>query len=144
MLSFKKIQTYLIVSGKTFYAKEAIKTLGGKWDPVMSHWLLPAHLDSEMLRKDLQEKATSIEKENKAKEKAKRKADRAGDPLTERQKILACLEEKKKTGAYHWICCEKCEVIDWARKHTSCRACADWDGQSWNSFCVNGRRYTGD
>ena len=144
MLSFKKIQTYLIVSGKTFYAKEAIKTLGGKWDPVMSHWLLPAHLDSEMLRKDLQEKATSIEKENKAKEKAKRKADRSGDPLAERQKILACLEEKKKTGAYHWICCENCVVLNWERQHTKCDACAVDYGLYKNSFRVRGMVYTGD
>jgi xanthine dehydrogenase molybdopterin-binding subunit B len=107
-------------------------------------WTLFEHLRSDLNNK-LKEIA-AVERAEKKKAAAYAASPEGIAEAKEKQRnlILACLEEKKKTGAYHWICCEKCEVIDWARKHTSCRACADWDGQSWNSFCVNGRRYTGD
>lgn len=153
MLSFSKTQANLVISGKTFYAKEAIKALGGKWDPSTSSWMLPVHIDSEMLRKDLQGKADTMEKTEKANARERKKAERAYAMSAEgiadakekqRQVILACLEQKKKTGAYHWICCEKCEVIDWGRQHTSCMACAEWSGQSWNTFRVRGSIFTGD
>ena len=39
-----------------------------------------------------------------------------------------------------WICCDKCEVIDWSRKYTMCQACAV-DG---NAFRVRGVVFTGD
>lgn len=153
MLSFSKTQANLVISGKTFYAKEAIKALGGKWDPSTSSWMLPVHIDSEMLRKDLQGKADTMEKTEKANTRERKKAERAYAMSAEgiadakekqRQVILSCLEQKKKTGAYHWICCEKCEVIDWGRQHTSCMACAEWSGQSWNTFRVRGSIFTGD
>jgi hypothetical protein len=153
MLAFKKTEANLIISGKTFYAKEAIKALGGTWDGIGHVWMLPAHLDSEYLRVDIVVKATAKEKAEKKKQREEAAARRAyaASPEgkaeaeeAERQRILACLEEKKKTGAYHWICCEKCEVIDWGRQHTSCMACASWSGQSWNTFRVRGSIYTGD
>lgn len=153
MLSFSKTQANLVISGKTFFAKEAIKALGGKWDPSTSSWMLPVHIDSEMLRKDLTEKAILLEKEAKNKGREEAKAARcfarspegiAAAKEAERLRILACLEQKKKTGAYHWICCEKCTVIDWGRQHTSCMACAEWGGQSWNTFRVRGSIFTGD
>lgn len=153
MLTFNKTEATLIISGKTFYAKEAIKAVGGKWDPSTCSWMLPVHIDSDMLRKDLVEKAAATEKAEKKKEKEAKAAARAyaisPEGIAEakaaaKERILWALEQKKKDGSYHWICCEECNVIDWTRQHTSCRACADWDGQSWNSFCVRGRRYTGD
>lgn len=52
MLVFTKNASNLVISGKTFYAKEAIKAVGGRWDSSTSSWSLPAHLDSEMLRKE--------------------------------------------------------------------------------------------
>lgn len=153
MLEFKKTDTNLVIGGKTFYAREAIKALGGRWDGRERVWTLPVHIDSEMLRKDLIVKTTEREKVEKKKEREEAAAHKAWVASPEgkaaaaeaqKERILACLEEKKKTGNFHWICCEKCEVIDWGRRHTSCKACADWSGQSWNTFCVNGRRYTGD
>ena len=62
----------------------------------------------------------------------------------QKAKVMAALAQKAETGAYHWICCEHCEVIDWARQHTSCKPCGSFDGQSWNTFRVRGRLYTGD
>ena len=149
MLGFTKNSTHLVVTGKTFPIKDSLKALGARWDPTVSAWTLPAHLDSEHLRSDLNNKLKEIAAVERAEKKKAAAYAASPEGIAEakekqRNLIIACLEEKKKTGAYHWICCEKCEVIDWARKHTSCRACADWDGQSWNSFCVNGRRYTGD
>jgi hypothetical protein len=106
-----------------------------------------------MLRKDLAEKAGATEKVEKKKDKDSKAAAKAyalspegiaARQEAERLRILACLEQKEKTGAYHWICCEKCEVIDWGRQHTSCQACAVWGGQSWNTFRVRGSIFTGD
>ena len=152
-MNFTKTQANLVISGKTFYAKEAIKAIGGKWDPSSFTWILPVHIDSQMLRNDLLEKASAMEKAEKKKEKDTKAAGRAYSRSpegiaeakeAERLQILACLEQKKKTGAYHWICCEKCIVMDWGRQHTSCNACAEWSGQSWNTFRVRGSIFTGD
>ena len=68
MLEFKKTETNLVIGGKTFYAREAIKALGGTWDGVQRVWTLPVHIDSEMLRKDLNVKTTDREKVEKKKE----------------------------------------------------------------------------
>ena len=149
MLAFKKTEANLIISGKTFYAKEAIKAVGGKWDPSTSSWTLPAHIDSEMLRKNLMEKAVAIEKVEKKKEKDAKAAARAYAMTPEgiaeakaaaKARVLWALEQKKTDGSYHWICCEHCEVIDWDRRHTSCVVC----GHDGNTFFVDGRLRTGD
>ena len=153
MLDFTKNASNLVISGKTFYAKEAIKAEGGRWDSSTSSWTLPVHLDSEMLRKDLTEKAVTAEKETKKKEKDAKAQERAYARTPEgiaaakeaqRLRVLDCLEQKKKTGAYYWICCEKCEVIDWQRMFTSCDACAVDCGLYKNTFRVRGSIFTGD
>jgi hypothetical protein len=148
MLDFRKTDTSLLVKGDTFPIKDALKIIG-KWDPSTRSWVVPAYLDSEPLRKDLESKLKEAKKKEKDENAAKKAhamtpEGRAEAAEEERKRILACLEEKKATGAYHWICCEKCNVIDWKRQFTSCMDCATWDGQSWNTFCVRGRRYTGD
>jgi hypothetical protein len=135
MLSFKTIQTYLAIGGKTFHAKEVIKRLGGKWDPVMNAWLVPADLDNETFRKSLQHKASIAENTAKLNEKMKRAAAKAH--ANAKALVLECLEMKKKTGAYSWICCEDCIVIDWRRQTTSCTTCG-------YTFRARGMVYTGD
>ena len=160
MLAFNKTQTHLVIGGKTFYAKEAIKAVGGSWDPSTYSWNLPVHLDSTTLRNDLEAKGKEVyeeerkkKKEEKQKEKQRLVAQRIYDATPEgiaqkkakeKEAVLAALEQNKKNGAFHWICCEQCEVIDWGRKHTSCMACAEWNGQTWNSFRVRGSIFTGD
>ena len=47
------------------------------------------------------------------------------------------------TGKYSWVCCEQCEIVDLKKGHSSCRAHAHWDGQSWCCFRVFGSLYTG-
>lgn len=152
-MNFSKTEHNLIISGKTFYAKEAIKSVGGKWDTIKNHWTLPVHIDSLMLRKDLEGKALAFEKAEKTRMREEKKVARAyaisPEGIAEAKKrqhdlILACLEEKKKTGAYHWICCDQCEVVDWQRQHTNCNACAVDCGLYKNSFRVRGSIFTGD
>jgi hypothetical protein len=142
MLSFKTIQTYLAIGGKTFHAKEVIKRLGGKWDPVMNMWLVPADLDNDTFRKSLQHKASIAENTAKLNEKMKRAAAKSPSGIAEanakaKALVLKCLEMKKKTGAYSWICCEDCIVIDWRRQTTSCTTCG-------YTFRARGMVYTGD
>ena len=153
MLSFTRGQTNLIIGGKTFYAKESIKALGGKWDSHSVSWTLPIEIDTENLRRELEEASTSAKKAIKKKGKEERKAQKAYEASPEgidaaadakRETVRRCFEEKQATGAYWWLCCWECEVVDWKRHHTSCMKCAEWDGYSWNSFRINGSIFTGD
>lgn len=149
MINFSKNSTNLMISGKTFYAKEFIKALGGTWDPSTSSWLLPVHIDSEKLRKDVQDKAFTCEKIEKDKLKAERAYAMSPEGIAETKEqekanFLWALEEKKKNGSFHWICCEKCVVINWQKQHTTCTACAQDCGLYKNSFRVRGMVYTGD
>lgn len=153
MLTFIRSQTSLIIGGKTFYAKESIKALGGKWDSYSFSWTLPIEIDTENLRRELEEASKSAEKAIKKKERDQRKAEKeyAASPegmaaavAAKKATVRRCFEEKQKTGAYWWLCCAECEVVDWKRKHTDCMKCAEWDGYCWNSFRVNGSIFTGD
>lgn len=138
----------LVISGKTFDIKDIIKEIGGRWDAARRVWTLPY---TEEARAKLL--AASAAAEDRLKAEKKEKKRKAAYRLTPegqaearaeaREVVKRCLVEKAKTGQYFWICCEECEVIDWQRQHTSCRACAHWDGQSWNSFFVRGGLYTG-
>jgi hypothetical protein len=142
----------LVVSGKTFDIKDTIKELGGRWDAARRVWTL---LESEGARAKLLAASAAAEDRLKAERKAEReeKKRKAAYLLTPegqaearaeaRAVVKSCLDEKAKTGKFHWICCEECVVVDWKRQHTSCKACAQWDGQSWNSFFVRGGLYTG-
>ena len=148
MLVFNKTEKNIVISGKTFYAKEAIKSAGGKWDAEKQCWTISNDVNPEVL-KGLEELAKEGVKKEKDEKKAAAAFAKSPEGIAkaleeERLKILACLEQKKKDGSFHWLCCEKVKVINWGRQHTSCQACADWSGQSWNTFCVRGRRYTGD
>jgi hypothetical protein len=148
MLVFSKTDKNIVISGKTFYAKEAIKALGGTWDHATSSWTISSNINSETL-KDLEEVAKEGVKKEKNDKKMAAAFAKSPEGIAkleeeERLKILACLEQKKKDGSFHWICCEKVKVIDWGRQHTSCQACAEWSGQSWNTFRVRGSIFTGD
>ena len=143
-LLFTTTATQLFVTGKTFPIKEALKALGGVWNS--PRWILPLNADSPLTRARLVEQcrlALIIEKE--AKELLKIKE-------VERQRYLASPEavkdalKAKEAGnhALHWICCEQCVVIDWARQHTSCQACGHDNGMWKETFFVRGCLRTGD
>lgn len=152
MLVFTQSGEKLVVGGKTFYAKDAIKSHGGKWDSQSSSWTIPLDKDSPEFRIALQLEANALEKAQKSKERLERKALREyaasqegieAAAEVERKRVRWCFEQDK-TGAYWWLCCAECKVIDWHKKHTSCVKCAEWDGYCWNSFRVNGSIFTGD
>jgi hypothetical protein len=145
MLTFNTTQSHLVISGKAFYAREAIKKLGGRWDPYARAWTLPVHIDSQMLRGDLEKKAAIAAQVEKDMAKAKRIYQVSPEGIAdakqrEMMRVISALEEKKTTGAYYWICCDKCEVLDWHRGHTICQAHAV-DG---NAFRIRGGLFTGD
>lgn len=153
MLTFTTTEDYLLIGGKTFYIKDCIKTLGGKWRKESSCWALCIFLDSEELRQAMLGDVNSAHKALKKKEREERKAQKAYDASpegmaaaadAERQRIRWCFEQKQKTGAYSWLCCDECQVVDWKRHHTTCMKCAEWDGYCWNSFRINGSIFTGD
>ena len=136
----------------TFALKEAIKRCGGRWEAASKTWIVPPPCDLAPLEEEMRLLGETRKAEAKA-ERERRKAERAFAATPEgkaaakaaaRQRVLACLAEKAKTGAYHWICCEKCEVIDWQRQHTSCWDCGDDKGLWRDCFRVRGRIYTGD
>ena len=56
MLTFTTTEDHLLVSGKTFYIKEIIKTIGGRWCSG-SFWVLPIFLDSADFRDAMQKDA---------------------------------------------------------------------------------------
>lgn len=151
-LSFTEVPAGYVVSGyDTFNLKDDIKAAGGKWNATSKAWTIPADsLDTVRacgLR--LSDQRAAERKEAAAALKAKRAFDATpeGQALLKKaakEKVLWALQQKKATGAYHWICCEECEVIDWSRQHTSCHPCGSGEGVFRNTFRVRGRLYTGD
>ena len=149
-LTFSTNDTHLIISGDTFhlrnYLKEHLKAI---WNNEKKFWIIPIGLDSASLRNELETKAASAYRAAREAEAAERKKKRdfakspEGKKAAEEEKrtfFLNALKMKAKTGAYHWICCESCEVIDWRRQHTSC----DVHAEDGNTFRVRGALYTGD
>jgi hypothetical protein len=150
-------ETQLVLTGKTFDLKEKIKSLGGKWNPERRVWTLPLAMDTDEVRTQLGA-LTQAEEERivaaasaarAAVELAERRAASGGQARLKRSKAAAknrelvewCLADT--SGKYSWVCCHQCEIVDLKRGHTSCRAHAHWDGQSWCSFRIFGSLYTG-
>ena len=143
----------LTLSGyDTFALKDAIKACGAKWHQETKTWVINTPTDLSPLisaASTLSEQRTQEAKDKRTAAKAQREFDATPEgqaiiKANQKAKVMAALAQKAATGAYHWICCEHCEVIDWARQHTSCKPCGSFDGQSWNTFRVRGRLYTGD
>jgi hypothetical protein len=139
-LSFAVVDAGVLVSGKTFNVKDRLKEVGGRWNPQLSQWSIPVAAHSPALRDELEALAT----QKKAEEAAANKAARIYAASPE-GKAAAAADEKRRIKAAvaagsSWICCNDCVVIDWVRKHTSCRAC----GHDGNTFFVNGILRTGD
>jgi hypothetical protein len=157
-ITMTREESQLVLKGNTYIVKDTIKALGGHWNPARRVWTLPLHLDTDETRARLG--ALTRAEEHTAEEAMKAaaaaavaaveavfEAQRARAELraaklraTEKRRVQRCVE----SGDHPWICCDNCEVIDWTKRHTSCRAHAHWDGQSWCSFRINGALYTGN
>ena len=155
-LKFTTNETHLFISGKTFHIKETLKNIKAIWNPELKSWSVPIALDTSFLRTSLEDRVKEIvlvngnpvlsaaEKKEAAAEK-KRLREYAASSEGKKATLLAVLAEKEKgNGAYHWICCDQCEVIDWVRQHTSCNVHAEDCGLYKNTFRVRGMIYTGD
>jgi len=134
----------LVITGKTFPIKEQLKALGGIWQSPA--WLLPLNADAPLTRAILVEscrRALLIEKEAAKAEKAAQVARLAylHSPKFVKD-VLAAREAGDHT--FHWICCDQCVVIDWARQHTSCQSCGHDNGMWKETFFVRGCLRTGD
>jgi hypothetical protein len=136
----------LFVSGQTFHIKETLKAYEGIWDPKTQKWALPAKYDTPLIRAMLIARASETLRLKRLSEKAVRKAadDWAKSPEGVLQRLQQALKLKALTGAFSWICCESCCVINWEKQYTSCQVHSHSDGQSPNTFRVRGAIYTGD
>lgn len=136
------------ISGYDTYAlKEHIKKAGGKWIAETKTWAIPAECAANMPAFYAELKVVSDARRIQYKINVAAKKERvrlANTPEAKKQRVLDALAIKAKTGQYYWICCEQCEVIDWARAHTSCNACAVDCGLYKNTFRVRGNIFTGD
>jgi hypothetical protein len=148
MLTFTQRSDTVIISGRTFYAKDKIKALGGKWSG-SGTWSLPISMNTEENRAMLIATAEETYKVEKLIEKSRRRAEEAMRKyaLTPEGRIAIAAQMKARIQKMiaddtkpHWICCEHCEIIDEIRRHTSCNVHAE-DG---NTFRVNGMLRTGD
>ena len=157
-ITFRREASQLVLTGKTFDVKESIKGLGGKWNPFRRVWTLPLEADTDEVRAYLGA-FTRAEEETaeEAMKVAAAAAVAAVEAVFEAQHAKAAAKRERmrksekvrvrrslESGGYPWICCENCEVIDWVKRHTSCRVHAHWDGQSWCTFRINGSLYTGN
>uniref|UniRef100_A0A6C0DSB9 Uncharacterized protein n=1 Tax=viral metagenome TaxID=1070528 RepID=A0A6C0DSB9_9ZZZZ len=136
----------------TFDLKEVIKAAGGRWTAATQTWTVPAGRDLQPL-KDAAAALPERRKAERAAARAQLAAMRAYAATPEGQAaakaaakevIRRCLAEKAATGAYQWICCESCEVVDWQRQHTYCWDCGHDNGAWRDCFRVRGSIYTGD
>jgi hypothetical protein len=142
-LIFSTNNKSLVITGKTFYIKDVLKTLGAAWNPNLKMWELPIDLDSADLRAQLCKKVKiniqNIQANKKAEEKMRIKY------LASHEAVMDALKAKESGNMnYHWICCENCVVLDWGRQHTSCQSCGHDNGLWKETFFVRGRLYTGD
>ena len=145
-ITFRPNNELVNVYGKTFYVKEELKKVGARWN--VNTWTIKADVATQDFLAQLNALAYEGIKAEKAAEKKKREEAAALQAFYKtpagKEQWWAEIKEAKKTtvGAaiYNFICCEHCEVIDWERKHTSCKAC----GHDGNTFFVRGILYTGD
>lgn len=123
------------ITGKTFPIKENIKAIGGLWNPKAGQWEIPIANDTPQMRAEL----SALVKEAMKAQRLPKVA-----PPTNELMRWALASKASKKGDFHWICCEMCHVMDWERRHTSCMVHSHSDGQSPNTFRINGKLYTGD
>lgn len=141
-ITFHPKDEIAIVAGKTFYVKERLKKAGARWNPTGSFWTLPITVATQCLLTELNEIVVAAIKAEKEADKKKREEAAALQAFykTPAGKEQWWAEIQQAKSVYSFICCEQCEVIDWERQHTSCKAC----GHDGNTFFVRGILYTGD
>lgn len=139
MLNFKTTEhTLQVVGGNVI--KDHLQSLGAEWNSDNESWDFPISSDSVIFRIGIEEafNTASNIKGRRHRDYDITPAGAIEKKLQERETIKKCLEENEITGAYRWICCEECEVIDWNRQYTNCVKCAEWIDGTLSSFRVRG------
>jgi hypothetical protein len=127
-LIFTPSPTALIVTGKTFHAKEHLKKLGGKW--TNGSWSLPLNADTPINRADLEAAATEAITAEKLVNAAQRAY--AKSPAGIAAAAAADFQIARRAG---WTCCDAAYVMDVGRGHVGCHT---------HGFHKRGILYTGD
>lgn len=133
-LIFTQTDEGIVVTGKTYDAKDVLKAAGASW--VQRRWIFRDRQDMEALRDEVREDV----------EAAAAKAAKAAKEAKAYTKWLQTAEGQKYSvqqavqQGVSWICCEHCEVVDWKRQSTYCQTHAE----GGNGFRVRGCIYTGD
>ena len=119
-ITFEQKPIGVAVSGKSFYVKDQLKALGGKWDPTMKAWIVSALTEAEQIT--LETAAANAIRLERDTRNAERAASKAGPkPLP--------------SPLPWWICCDKVTFVDWEEQHVSCPQ---------HGFRVRGAFFTGD
>jgi len=140
-LHFKNNDKSLMITGKTFDIKDIIKAHGGRWDSQKLSWSVPIEKDSAEFRASLLHDLSAAVKARGAAAAAERAYSRSPEGIAAAKANERAIVKRLAEQGSSWICCENCTVLDWARQHTTCDACAAEYG---HSFCVRGIIYTGD
>ena len=136
-ITLTKTDKGVVVGGKTYDVKEVLRAAGARWD--VGVWVFRGADDvphvANTIRSAVEDcVAAAVEvKEVAKRQKAwlKTEEGRAATAAAERARVAATFAS---VGG-HWLCCADCSVVDWARKHVSCKE---------HGFFVRGRLYTGD
>ena len=127
----------LIIRGKTVYIKEYIKSIGATWNSSWKSWTLPISSDSEIFRTYLNTMTNDVIHIEKEAKKLYNSSPEyyATNEIYRKEFNRTCLEQKKLTGAFYWICCEDMAMIDYSKhgQHTVCNN---------HGLCINGKTYT--
>jgi hypothetical protein len=127
-LIFTPSPTALIVTGKTFHAKDELKKFGGKWSN--GSWSLPLNADTPYNRAVMNSAAARGIVADKA--EAARLRAYAKSPKGIAEATSAQLNYCRNMG---WTCCDKAYLMDIDRGHIGCHE---------HGFFVKGILRTGD
>ena len=139
-ITFEKKPIGVAVSGKSFYVKDELKALGGKWNPTMKAWIVATLTKGDQVA--LETAAVNAIREEKHTRNAERAAERAASKAGPKPLPQAGPKPLPQAGLKPlpnplpwWICCDKVTFVDWEEQHVSCRE---------HGFRVRGAFFTGD
>ena len=137
-ITLTKTDKGVVVGGTTYDVKEVLRAAGARWTPAGGAWIFHGEevaTIADTIRSAVEDcVAAAVE----VKEVAKRQ--KAWLKTEEGRAATAAAEKKRVAATFasvggHWLCCADCSVVDWARKHVSCKE---------HGFFVRGGLYTGD
>ena len=136
-ITLTKTDKGVVVGGKTFDVKEILRAAGARWS-ASGAWVFHGEevaAIADMIRSAVEDCVADVRRraaeEKRQKAWLKTEEGKAAVAVAERARVAAAFA----SVAGHWLCCPHCEVVDWARKHVSCKV---------HGFLVRGALFTGD